>query len=200
MTTSEPEGQAGLSPAERKDVNNASVLARFALLRSVISAPAEVEASVRELVGGLISQGRLAVMELPANDITKIPPTAITKMSLGTLRTRANDLESDGFRHLDALRNQARKAVATEGARSTGPARGSVADLEARVKSQAEFIQQLVDELAFLRARDLEYLGHMRHFAAEAGQLDYCLKIQNELEVKYHRPWVPLPRANGAKP
>ena len=47
MTTSEPEGQAGLSPAERKDVNNASVLARFALLRSVISAPAEVEASVR---------------------------------------------------------------------------------------------------------------------------------------------------------
>jgi hypothetical protein len=192
MTTLEADGQLDRPPAARKDANNASVLARFTLLKSVISAPAEVEASVREVVAGLNSQGRLAAMELES--------AGIAKMSLGTLRARANDLEPDGFRHLDALRNQARKAVATEAARSTGPSRGSVAELEARVKTQAEFIQQLVDELGFLRARDLEYLAHMRHFAAEAGQLDYCLKIQKDLEVKYHRPWVPLPSANGSEP
>jgi hypothetical protein len=196
MTTAQPEQDPARPAAPRNDPNNASVLARFALLRAVVSTPTVIEEPVRNAVLALITQGRLAAMELPANAVTKIPPTAITRMSLNTLKARADGLERDGFTRLDVLRKQALAALEKEAAREAQPSRGSLADLDARLKSQAEFIQQLVDEIGFIRARDLEYLGHLRYFAQEAGQLDYLLKIQKDLEVKYHRAWVPLPPAS----
>lgn len=169
----------------RRDRTTASILARVALLKSVISAPAEADAVLKAtLRQALGSQAGLARLELP-------PPHNVTAMSLNTLKARAAEVVESGFRALDQLRRRALEALRGDETRRQRARRRTAADLLERLKAQDELVHRLYDEIAHMSARELEYVALLREYAEKAGELAAFGKRQRELRDKYSHTWAP---------